>query len=80
MKIKDLIRHSHLDRGQYITVTEHTNRDVRTTYSSKDIGRYDFGRDQEKVLGLTVDTFRPTEYGIHIDAHKKNTVRKSEMR
>ena len=68
MKVRDLIRHSILARGQYITVTEHVSRDIKNNYSSENIGRYDFGRDQDTVLSLKVNTFRPTEYGYHIDA------------
>lgn len=69
MKIKHLIEHSHLVSGQYITVTDRSDRNSPVEYSTKGIGRYDFGpKHQEKVLALKVNTFRPTEYGIHIDA------------
>lgn len=65
MKVKQLIEHSHLIKGQYITISDHTSG---IEYSSEQIGRYDFGRNQEQVLRLKVNTFRPTDYGFHIDA------------
>lgn len=69
MKIRHLIAHSHLVNGQYITVTDHSDRNNPAKYSTEGIGRYNFGpKIQEKVLDLKVNTFRPTEYGIHIDA------------
>lgn len=69
MKIRQLIAHSHLISGQYITVSDHSDRNNVNEYTTQGIGRYDFGpKLQEKVLELKVNTFRPTEYGIHIDA------------
>ena len=69
MKIKQLIAHSHLVSGQYITVRQYRPGMSHTEYSTQGIGRYDFGpKDQDYVLNLKVNTFRPTEYGIHIDA------------
>ena len=69
MKISQLIAHSHLVSGQYITVTDRSDRNRPTEYSSKGIGRYDFGpKNQDYVLSLKVNTFRPTAYEIHIDA------------
>lgn len=65
MKVKQLISHSHLIKGQYITVTDRT---TGAEYSSEKIGRYDFGRDQDVVLALKVNTFKPTAYGFHVDA------------
>ena len=65
MKVKQLIGFTNLIKDQYITVTDHTNK---IDYSSKGIGRYDFGRSQDTVLALKVNTFKPTTYGIHIDA------------
>ena len=68
MKVKELIGHSFLTKGQYITVVDRTNG---IEYSSENIGRYDFGKNQETVLKMKVNSFRPTEYGIHIDAEAR---------
>lgn len=71
MKVKDLIEHSHLVRNQYVTVTDRTDREHPVEYSSQGIGRYDFGpKNQDKVLGLKVNTFRWTDFGFHIDAEE----------
>lgn len=70
MKIKQLISHIHLVNGQYITVADRSGcNQAVVEYSTRGIGRYDFGpKHQETVMGLKVNTFRPTAYGIHIDA------------
>lgn len=72
MKVKDLISHSWLEMGQYITVKEFVRLGVKIDYSSENIGRYDFGKNQDHVLNLTVATFHPTPYGYHIDAYTHN--------
>lgn len=65
MKVSQLISHTHLIKGQYITVTDLANN---IEYSSQSIGRYDFGVNQDTIMALTVETFEPTSYGLHIHA------------
>ena len=67
MKCKDLIGHSHLTQGQYIVVIDVRNSRV---FSSEGIGRYNFGRYQEQVLAMKVNSFEPTEFGLRIYAEE----------
>ena len=70
MKVRDIIVHIHLEKGQYIQVSEVRDHKL-LVYTTGAQGRYYFGREHHaEVLDLNVKTFRLTKDGICIAAEK----------
>ena len=67
MKVKELMRVTHLVDGQHTTV-----HDVETKETFRTYNRYDFnsqyGRPAEYILDMKVNTFRVSDSGIEIYA------------